>query len=223
MHFEVLVEDASGKIALEHFMTKILGSNGHTHTWRITNYQGVGHLPKNLRAAADAKTRVLLNNLPPMLRAYGKTFRGYGPDYPAAVIVVCDLDTRDHDAFVNQLEGLLADCDPKPNTLFRIAIEEGEAWLLGDRAAVESAYPDAKAAVLDAYVQDSICGTWEVMAEAVHPKGAADLRRKGYPEAGRIKCEWASNIGPYVDVDGNRSPSFKLLLDGIRGLVREAS
>lgn len=223
MHFEILVEDASGKIALDHFMTKILGLHGEPHTWRITNYQGVGHLPKNLRTATDAKTRVLLNNLPPMLRAYGKTFRSYGPGYPAAVIVVCDLDIRDRDAFVKQLEDLLAACDPRPNTLFRLAIEEGEAWLLGDRAAIEQAYPHAKTAVLDAYVQDSICGTWEVMADAVHPKGAADLRQKGYPEAGRIKCEWARNIAPHVDVDRNRSPSFKHLRDGIRDLVRGPS
>ncbi len=32
MHFEILVEDASGKIALESILGKILGPNGQDHT-----------------------------------------------------------------------------------------------------------------------------------------------------------------------------------------------
>ena len=35
MHFEVLVEDQSGGIALESILEQILGANGSVHTWRV--------------------------------------------------------------------------------------------------------------------------------------------------------------------------------------------
>ena len=43
------------------------------------------------------------------------------------------------------------------------AIEESEAWLLGDREALIAAYPDINLEILDTYVQDSQCGTWELL------------------------------------------------------------
>lgn len=46
MHFEILVEDESGKIALEKFIPKILDSQ---HTWNIHSYKGIGHIPKDPR------------------------------------------------------------------------------------------------------------------------------------------------------------------------------
>lgn len=45
---------------------------------------------------------------------------------------------------------------------FCIAIEEMEAWLLGDEKAIEEAYPQAKMPLLRKYVHDSIVGTWEI-------------------------------------------------------------
>ena len=62
-------------------------------------------------------------------------------------------------AFKQELLNLLKTCDPCPRALFRIAIEESEAWLLGDRDAVKAAYPRAKNAVLDNYVQRATCKT----------------------------------------------------------------
>ena len=46
MHLEVLVEDKSGSIALDHILEKILGAKGSVHTWRIHPYKGIGRLPK---------------------------------------------------------------------------------------------------------------------------------------------------------------------------------
>ncbi|MBY0430386.1 MAG: DUF4276 family protein [Rhodospirillales bacterium] len=223
MHFEVLVEDASGKIALSHFLDKILGPDGASHTRRVIEYKGIGSLPRNLDREVDRKKKILLNDLPSLLRGYGRTFRGYGPAYSAAVIVVCDLDQRNHDAFTAELEGVLNACDSRPETLFLIAVEEGEAWLLGDRAAVEAAYPDAKSSVLDGYVQDSICGTWEVLADAVHSRGAIFLKGKGYPEVGIAKGEWAKRIAPLVNVDRNQSPSFQRFRDEILSIVANSA
>ena len=76
--------------------------------------------------------------------------------------------------------------------------------------------------LLDRYEQDSICGTWEVLANAAHPGGAAGLRAAGYPETGRVKCEWAARITPHMDVDRNRSKSFQVFRDGVRSLAGTA-
>lgn len=77
----------------------------------------------------------------------------------------------------------------------------------------------SKVPVLDSYEQDSICGTWERLADAVHPGGSMRLKRAGWPEAGKAKCEWAGRIAPYMDPDRNRSKSFQVFRDGIRSLA----
>ena len=217
MHFEFLVEDASGQIALESLAKKILGVNGAEHFYRFHSYKGVGHLPKDMTAASDIRSQMLLNNLPRLLRGYGKSL----PSPEAAVVVVVDLDHRNHIDFENKLLALLDSCDPAPTALFAIAIEEMEAWLLGARAAILTVYPRAKTKVLDKYKQDSICGTWELLADAIHKGGSAALKKEGWPAPGRAKCEWAKKIAPHVDVDANCSPSFGEFRDGIRSLARE--
>ena len=135
------------------------------------------------------------------------------------MLVVVDLDTQDCIKLKQELLGVLQACNPRPTTLFRIAIEECEAWLLGGPDAVKAAYPNAKAPVLNRYAQDSICGTWEVLADAVHRGGSAPLKRAGHPTAGRAKCDWARNIAPRMDVSRNRSKSFQVFRDGVRRLA----
>ena len=114
---------------------------------------------------------------------------------------------------------MLNSCNPRPKTLFRIAIEEGEAWLLGDRAAVKLAYPNAREGILNGYVQDSICGTWEALADAVHPGGSSPLKSVGYPVAGVAKCDWAREIAPHMDIKSNKSKSFQVFRDGVKSLA----
>ena len=215
MHFEVLVEDQSGGIALDVVLEKILGKSGQSHSWRLHPYKGIGRIPANLHAVPNPRKRLLLNHLPRLLRGYGRSLQP-GRD---CVLVVVDLDTQDCIKLKQDLLGVLQACNPRPTTLFRIAIEEGEAWLLGDRDAVKAAYPNAKDPVLNGYAQDSICGTWEVLADAVHPGGSAPLKRAGYPTAGRAKCDWARNIAPRMDVSRNRSKSFQVFRDGVRRLA----
>ena len=137
----------------------------------------------------------------------------------SAVVVVVDSDDKNCIKFKQDLLDVLNGCDPRPNTLFRIAIEEIEAWLLGDRAAVKSAYPNSKDAILNNYVQDSICDTWEILADAVHPSGSKALKKLGYQVAGKEKSDWASSIAPKMDVDSNQSKSFQVFRDGVRKLA----
>ena len=216
MHFEILIEDASGKITLESFLGKIIGPFEPNHTYRIISYKGIGRIPKDLREKIDPQKRILLDRLPRLLRGYGKSFQNFS----AAVVVVVDLDDKDCLAFKQEMVDILNDCNPQPITLFRIAIEEGEAWLLGDRAAVKMAYPHAKDQVLNAYIQDSICGTWEMLADAVYPGGSQNLKKLGWPHTGKAKSEWAKKMGPHLDVERNQSRSFRAFRDGIRNLMQ---
>ena len=206
MHFEILVEDQSGKKALDVIVPKIIGS-GSDHTFEIYPYNGAGHIPRGL-GKTDANKRILLDRLPRLLQGYGNKFSKYPEDYRAAVVVVCDLDDKNCKDFLAELNGVLNSCNPRPETRFCIAIEEGEAWFLGDIPAVRSAYPKAKNKILKKYVNDSICDTWELLADAIFPGGRKKLSARGWPAVGIQKSEWAEKISPCMDVENNKSPSF---------------
>lgn len=216
MHFEILVEDRSGKQALDILMPKIIGEQ---HTFRVISFRGIGQVPKGLKSGSDARNRLLLDQLPRLLRGYGRTFLNYS-NYPAAVIVVCDLDRRCLKIFRQQLFDILTACHPRPETRFCIAIEEGEAWLLGDRPAVVDAYPSVDRNALRDYRNDDICGTWELLADAVYRGGAEALKRSGWRAVGREKAAWAKRIAQRMDVERNASPSFRYFRERVRALTR---
>ncbi len=217
MHIEILVEDSSGEKLLDVLLPQFLGEQGHLHSWRVHAYKGIGRIPPSLNGRGDPAKRILLDQLPRILRGYGKT---PGID---AVVVVLDSDRNDRAAFLAELKALLADCQPTPNTLFRLAIEEMEAWYLGDRVALTGAYPRAKNDVLHRYVQDSVCGTWELLADAIYPGGSTAIKKVGWPLPGQVKHQWAEQIGPLLDPERNVSPSFGKLRDGLRRLVADAA
>lgn len=214
MHFEILVEGQSELTALSIFMYQILGEYGQIHTWRIHKHQGIGKLPEEMRSSPNVKDRTLLHNLPSKLRAYG---REMGKN--EAVVVLVDLDDRqDCIEFKGELEAVLEACENKPAVLFRIAIEELEAWYLGDQNAILAAYPEANIDEFESYVQDEQCGTWEKLAEVVYPGGYNQLISLG-KRSRRVleeKRKWAAAIAPNMDVDENKSHSFCVFRDGIR-------
>jgi hypothetical protein len=215
MHLEVLVEDQSGTIVVEALLKKILGPKAQPHTYKIHAYKGIGHLPRNLRGQADPQKRILLDRLPKVLHGYGRSLQ----NLDAAVLVVVDLDDRDCFQFKQELVNVLNQCHPRPNALIRIAIEEVEAWFLGDPIALKKVYPRAKDSVINTYIQDSICGTWEKMADAIYQGGSIKLKASGYPLVGAVKCDWARKISPLIDINHNRSKSFKVFCDGVRRLT----
>jgi hypothetical protein len=134
-------------------------------------------------------------------------------------VIVIDTDKRQCPAFLAELRAVADACKPVPNTLFRLAIEEIEAWYFGDQDALLAAYPRAKRDVLGKYVQDSVCDTWELLADAVHSGGSAAIKKAGWPLPGQVKHEWAEKIGHLMDPERNISPSFGKLRDGLRRLV----
>ena len=213
MHFEILVEDQSGKKALDILIPKIIGNQ---HKFKVRSYHGRGNISKNLKNPTNAKKRYLLNHLPMQLRVYGKS---YANDPTKVVIVVCDLDNWCLKTFRQELFRVLNSCNPKPETRFCIAIEEGEAWLLGDISAIKAAYPKAKDKVLNNYKNDSICGTWELLADAIFAGGSNALGKKPWYVIGREKSVWAQKIAPEMDINKNASPSFCYFRDKIREMI----
>ena len=212
MHFEILVEDQSGKVALDILVPKIIGNE---HTFKVISYKGVGRIPQKLNNSADVSKRILLTNLPRLLTGYGRSWQGY----EAVVIVVCDLDDKCLKTFHDELIGLLNTCNPHPETRFCIAVEEGEAWFLGDISAIKKAYPHAKSPVFNSYVNDSQVGTWEKLADAIYKGGSQSLANQGWQTVGAEKSAWAERITPYMDVNNNLSPSFNYFARKVQELA----
>ena len=54
MHFEILVEDASGKKALDILIPKIIGDQ---HTFWVRGYKGIGRILKKITTGTVARNR----------------------------------------------------------------------------------------------------------------------------------------------------------------------
>ena len=217
MQFEILVEGQTELTALSILMKNIVGEYGKPHTWTIHKHRGIGRIPADPSAQPNNHDQTLLHNLPSKLRAYGEEGRD-----DVIVVVLVDLDDRpDCSAFKSDLVNLLKYCEEKPKALFRIAIEELEAWFFGDQPCIKKAYPKVRQPILDGYVQDSQCGTWEMLADAIYP-GGLDVLGKHGKRSVRIleqKRTWAKEICPLMDVENNLSPSFQCFRDGLRRMA----
>ena len=215
IHLEVLVEDTSGKIMLDKLLPMIFEDIA-TVTYAVHSYKGVGRVPKNLQPNGKSPGRMLLDSLPKLLDGYGKTFSHWPLNTAGAVVLVCDLDDKPLVSFKKQLEGILEACSTQPETRFCFAIEEGEAWLLGDIPAIEAAYPKVQKSILRHYKNDTICGTWEVLAEALSFK----YKNAAWYACGQKKAEWAEQITPYMNIESNESPSFQYFVKTVRDLAK---
>lgn len=217
MHFEFLVEGQAELTALSILLPKILGDYNQPHTWKIHKHRGIGRIPDNPQSRPNPRDPTLLHNLPSKLRAYGNTGR---PDL--VVVVLVDLDERPNCVTLKyELVNLLRYCSQKPKYLVRIAIEELEAWFLGDQQAISKAYPQVKQSILNEYIQDSQCGTWEKLADAIYPGGLQALCQHGRRSVRILEQKriWASRICPFIDVQNNQSPSFQAFCDGVKKMT----
>ncbi len=202
MHLEVLVEDRSGGTVVAALLDRLLPPG--RHSFAIRPHRGKGEFPRNPDGRPDRMAAGLLDLLPAKLRAYAAVLD------PAdnLVVVLMDSDEEDPAVLRDALSALCARCAPGMPLVVALSVEEVEAWLLGDPEALLAAYPDADRAGLAAYLQDSVCGTWEWMARVLLRDEARTLIREGYPQVGIRKHEWSDAISPHLVPSRNRSPSF---------------
>ena len=97
----------------------------------------------------------------------------------------------------------------------RIAIEELEAWFLGDIEAVRAAFPGVSPTIANRRNYrdpDAVKGgTWEAFERI--------LQEAGYFSGGLRKVEAARAVAPHMDPGRNRSRSFQVFRDALRELA----
>lgn len=179
------------------------------HTLTVIPHRGKGKLPSDPSKAPYPRHEGLLEQLPAKLRAYGRALN------PATdrLLVLLDLDNDSCTELKGRLIALLDYCEPKPVVLFRIAIEETEAFYLGDPHAIKEAFPQANLKKLKSYEQDSICRTWELFRDVVGAQSEDKVR-------------WAERMALCLGVEwrgkkANPSPSFQQFCQAFLKLAGE--
>ncbi|WP_438038684.1 DUF4276 family protein [Sorangium sp. So ce128] len=204
LHF--LVEGTSEVKFLEGLLPRLIPN----HKFAVYPHQGKGKLPNDPQQPPDPKHRGVLDLLPATLRAWGKSL---SPETDRVVLLV-DLDNDNCTWLLQELSDVLAAIEPAPICLFRLAVEEVEAWYLGDWAALKRAFPKAKRMLWSNYEQDAICGTWEVLQQII--QDPVDR-----------KTSWAEKMGVELEIyeagGVNRSVSFQKFCSGVRRLAGEVS
>jgi hypothetical protein len=198
MHLEVLVEEPSAEAALAVLLPRILGGEV-SHSIHV--FQG---------------KQSLLARLPERLRGY---HRWLPPD--RRIIVLVDRDSENCQELKSRLEDIARDAgfatksipshDGRFRVVNRLAIEELEAWVLGDIPALNRAYTrvpltlDKRRGYRD---PDAVPGgTWEALERV--------LQKAGYYAGRAPKVEVAQRVSQFMEPDRNTSRSFQVFRDGL--------
>lgn len=201
MHIELLLEEPSAEAFFRELMPKILPPQT---TWTAIVFQGKADLLKNLEARL-------------------KGYRSWIPsDYRIAVLI--DEDRENCQELKARLEeaarsaGLSTKTQPEGGqftVLNRIAVEELEAWLVGDPQAVHAAYPRVSKHFGGNRTfrnPDQVAGgTWEAVQRL--------LQKAGYYSGGLPKIEFARSVGKQMEPSRNVSPSFNCFIQGLNDLL----
>jgi len=160
-----------------------------------------------------------------MLQKLPARLRGYAGWLPAdwRIVIVRDEDRRKCEPLKAEIENIArrAGLVPKPRSgkaafqvLTRIAVEELEAWLLGDVSALASTYvgvPASLGSQKSFRNVDAIRGgTWEALERV--------LQQAGHFLGGLPKVQVAREVAATMDPDRNTSKSFQVFRDGLRAL-----
>lgn len=199
IHLEVLVEERSAEPVVRRIANDVFPAGA---TVEVRVFDG----KQDLLACLDER-----------LRGY----RNWGLD-GLRVLVLIDRDDDDCQGLKQRLEaaahgaGLTTRStavDGWFHVCNRIAIEELEAWFLGDEAALQAEFPRLASFANKQRFRDpdAVPGAWEALEKL--------LQLRGYYRSGLRKVDLATRIAPHLHLDNNRSASFNAFVGGVRSLV----
>lgn len=201
MHLEFLLEELSAEAFFSGFLPRIVPQGT---SWNLITFQGKSDLLKNLERRL-------------------KGYRAWLPN-DWRIVVLVDEDREDCLRLKSKLEaaaasaGLATRSAPKNRSfqvLNRIAVEELEAWFLGDVEALRTAYAGLPAGLAQqAAFRDPDAvpgGTWERLERLL---GSA-----GHFPGGLGKIELARRLAAHLEPNRNRSRSFQCFLKGLNDIL----
>ena len=199
MQVEFLLEEESAEDALRHLLPHLLPAH---------------YVP---RFRVFAGWQDLMGQLPSLLRGYKRRITQPGQQ-ELRIVVLLDADGMAEARAQKQEEaatsaGLLTYQQADEGQLFHVfnalAIQELEAWFLGDREAIMTAYPKVKL--------HHFKGTDQKPDNPPKPNDVLwrVLKEAGLFTAGKRKREWAETIAPHLDPERNMSTSFQYFRQGL--------
>ncbi len=198
---EILVEEPSMEAALREVMPRILHGRAY---WKSINMGSKGKL---------------LKVLPARLRAYQRRIDN---DEDLKIIVLVDQDDDNCEQLKHRLETIAREAGLITKTavngqgdfqvVTRIAIEELEAWFMGDVDALKAAFTSLKSVNFPGNFRNpDNGGTWERLHRFLKRHG---IYRNSYP-----KIEAARKIAKHMEPGRNRSRSFQSFLQGVEACL----
>ncbi len=219
MHIEILTEDRSGSVVVERLVTRLVEEEKVDATVAVRPHRGCGSLPKDWDTRPVKFASSLLDLLPAKCRAYNKVYA----NTDTILVVIMDSDFHDPDELRQELYRVCKKYARDIRSVIGLCTEEVESWLLGDIDAVLKAYPDADLKAYQDYIQDSICGTWEMLCKVTFPMNYESIIEIGYPAIGHYKARWAEAISPYLEPGNNVSPSFHTFKNALLAAMRNSA
>lgn len=204
MHIEILTEDRSGSVVVERLVNRLLEHEHIDASVAVRPHRGCGSLPKDWESRPLKFASALLDLLPAKCRAYNQVYA----NTDTILVVIMDSDNNDPDELRKELYRVCKKYARDVRSVIGLCTEEVEAWLLGDIKAIMKAYPECDIDMYQNYVQDSVCGTWEMLCKVTYPESYEEIIDIGYPAIGHYKARWAEKISPYLQPENNVSPSF---------------
>ena len=188
---EILVEEPSVAEVLNVILPKVLPDG-----WALN---------ENCFVRPHEGKQDLQQSIPRKIRAASKK------DITTGFIILQDQDSNDCRVLKSQLVGLCENAQQGNKAVpykVRIVCHELEAWYLGDMGAIEQVFPRFHAANYRGkkkFRQPDDCN---------NPKQELKKIVGDYPQIATARA-----IAPHLDIEDNRSPSFRCFVSGVRSMV----